>query len=242
MNPLEKDVYNISAHRLNLFKECPFKLCAYLSHWDKTPIDTTYINAGKAVHGYMEDLIAGHPQDTQYYLDKFEVNKTMFDRVSICIRNAQKYSSCKGETELTQHTVFVTPKGRKVDLETRIDFKADDGNVYDWKTGSKLDSEEYIRQMHTYIFASSFKSSATLVSLLTGDSLTLSESPPTYIPALCDEYIDAIEGLDFERNTKNPFCSKCEYFDMYCKGNKKFIEIKNNTVCAKGDEKDDQNV
>lgn len=223
-------VYDISANRLSILQECPYKLYLYLSHQDTGPVDTTYINAGNAVHLYMEDRLNGIENEPQYYKDKFNVDESMYERVDTCIENGQKYIGLKGDTELTEFKEFTTPKGREIKLQSRIDFQTSEYEhegklkdlVIDWKTGKSINRPNYIIQMHVYKYAKDHKSDAMLVSLLTGEELVLSNSPKSYIPKLCDKYVDAIESNDFERK-ESPLCERfCQYYDDFCKGDCKY--------------------
>lgn len=223
-------VWAISANKLNIALACPRKLCYYLSHVEGDDTDTRYIDSGQAVHQYMEDNFNGNPQSMEYYLDKFDVLPEMFNRVETCIENAQPYLSLKGTPEVAEETLFDTPKGRKVKLISRIDLQCEDADieganknlVIDWKTGSKINKEEYIVQMQVYRFVKNFEYDAMLVSLLTGEKLIVNKSPKNYIPNLCDRYIDMIENLDFEPKP-NPNCTKyCPYYTGHCSEEHKY--------------------
>lgn len=217
-------VYDVSANKLNIFSDCPMKLYYYLSHQPNGDVDTTYIDAGNAVHKYMEDHLSNEGEDDiDYYMEKFGVKEEMRDRVNTCIKTGEKYLSLKGSPELTEFTEFTTPKGRKIKLQSRIDFLAENATfeglkektIIDWKTGREVDKDEYRLQGHVYKYVHPDYDVA-FVSLLSGKILTLKRSPKDYIPKLCDRYVDAIENNKFERNMK-PTCSRfCPYYKDYC--------------------------
>lgn len=225
-NPLipADGVYDLSANKLNICQECPFKLYLYLTHQPNGDVDTTYIDAGNAVHNYMEDHINGNGKTVEEYLEKYNVSPEMYERVEKCISNGEKYMSLKGSPEVTEYTKFTTPKGRNINLQSRIDLQCDDADldeagkkvVIDWKTGKTIDKPEYRLQMHVYRFVRNQEYDAMLVSLLTGETLVLKKSPKNYIPNMCDKYVDTIENSDFKRNPK-PTCSRfCPYYKDYC--------------------------
>lgn len=224
-NPLipQDGVYELSANKLNIFSSCPYKLYLYLSHQPNGDVDTTYIDAGNAVHNYMEDHLNGKGEDAEYYMDKYDVKSEMNDRVNQCIEHGQKYLSLKGTPELTEYTEFKTPKGRDIKLQSRIDFLAENANfeglkekvIIDWKTGKSVDKDEYRLQGHVYKFVHPDYDVA-FVSLLSEDLMTLKRSPKNYIPNLCDKYVDCIENSDFKRCV-TPLCSRfCPYYKDYC--------------------------
>lgn len=218
-NPLiPKDgTWAMSANKLNIFLECPRKLYLYLTHQDSGDTDTKYIDAGQAVHAYMEDHANGIDQPIETYLERYNVLEEMYPRVKQCISHAQTYLSLKGTPELTEYTEFDTPKGRHIKLMSRIDLQCDEKKlVIDWKTGKTIDKPEYRLQMQVYRFVRNFEYDAMLVSLLTGEELVISKSPKDYIPKMCDKYIDCIENNEFEP-VPNPNCSRfCPYYDNYC--------------------------
>lgn len=232
VNPLvpTDGVWLVSANKLNIALSCPRKLCFYLSHVEGDETDTRYIDSGQAVHQYMEDNFNGIPQPIEYYLDRFHVLPEMVQRVESCISNAQPYLKLKGTPEVAEETVFTTPKGRTVKLISRIDLQCEDAEidgvnkklVVDWKTGSKINKDEYIVQMQVYRFVKNFEYDAMLVSLLTGERLIVNRSPKNYIPNLCDKYIDIVENLDFEPSP-NQNCSRfCPYYTKHCSEEHKY--------------------
>lgn len=224
-NPLipPNGVYDISANKLNIFLGCKYKLYLYLSHQPNGDVDTTYIDAGNAVHNYMEDHLNGCGLDISDYIEKYNVKDSMYDRVNTCVETGQQYLSLKGEPERTEFTEFTTPKGRKIKLQSRIDFLAENAKfdglkekvIIDWKTGKSVDKDEYRLQGHVYKFVHPDHDVA-FVSLLSGDVMTLKKSPKNYIPNMCDKYVDCIESSDFKRNV-TPLCSRfCPYYKDYC--------------------------
>lgn len=224
-NPLipQDGVYDISANKLNIFSSCPYKLYLYLSHQPNGDIDTTYIDAGNAVHNYMEDHLNGVGEDSDFYKEKYSVKEEMNARVDTCIKTGQQYLSLKGQPELTEYTEFETPKGRKIKLQSRIDFLAENAKfeglkekvIIDWKTGKSVDKDEYRLQGHVYKFVHPDYDVA-FISLLSGDTLTLKRSPKNYIPNMCDRYVDCIEKNEFKRNM-TPLCNRfCPYYKDYC--------------------------
>ena len=224
-NPLipPDGVYDLSANKLNIFNTCSYKLYLYLSHQPNGDVDTTYIDAGNAVHNYMEDHLNGEGEDIEFYKEKYGVKEEMNERVNTCIETGQQYLSLKGSPEITEYTEFDTPKGRKIKLQSRIDFLAEDAKfeglkekvIIDWKTGKSVDKDEYRLQGHVYKFVHPDYDVA-FVSLLSGDTLTLKKSPKNYIPNMCDKYVDCIEKSDFKRNV-TPLCSRfCPYYKDYC--------------------------
>lgn len=225
-NPLvPKDgVWSISAHRLNLFQSCPRQLCYYLCHEDEGEVDTKYIDAGQAVHEWMEMHFRGDDVGINDMIAKHGVIDEMVPRVMQCVENAEPYRKLIGEPELSEEKVFVTPKGRTVKLIYRIDLQCEDADVpgaspklvIDWKTGKSVNKPEYLLQMQVYRFARDFQYDAMLVSLYSGDTLIVNKSAKSYIPNMCDKYIDCIEGLDFERHP-NYTCDRfCPYYDRFC--------------------------
>ena len=224
-NPLipPDGVYDLSANKLNICNDCPFKLYLYLTHQPNGDVDTTYIDAGNAVHNYMEDHLSGGGEDAEYYMDKYNVKEEMYERVNTCVKTGEQYLSLKGSPELTEFTEFTTPKGRKIKLQSRIDFLAENATfdglkektIIDWKTGREVDKDEYRLQGHVYKFVHPDYDVA-FVSLLSGKTLTLKKSPKNYIPNMCDKYVDTIENSNFKRNIK-PTCSRfCPYYKDYC--------------------------
>lgn len=216
--------YNLSANRLSMMQECTYKLYLYLSHQDTGPVDYTYINAGNAVHQYMEDRLNGIVKEKDFYMTEFEVSPTMNERMELCIENAKPYLDLKGDSELSKDIEFTTPKGRKINMRSRIDFITDKCTipdvsskiVIDWKTGKKINTPGYKIQMHVYRFILNQEYDAMLVSLLTGDTIYMSKSPKNYIPKLCDKYVDTIESNSFERS-ESPLCTNfCPYYDDFC--------------------------
>lgn len=256
-NPLipPDGVYDISANKLNIFSACPYKLYLYLSHQPNGDVDTTYIDAGNAVHNYMEDLLgeSSEAKDIEEYKEKYSVKPEMYDRVDTCVKNGQKYVSLKGVPEMTEFTEFETPKGRKIKLQSRIDFLAENAKfdglkekvIIDWKTGKSVDKDEYRLQGHVYKFVHPDYDVA-FVSLLSDDLLTLKKSPKNYIPNLCDKYVDCIENSDFKR-CMTPMCSRfCPYYKDYCSPGHEYDLVEprmvwdNENKCWSVGEKDEQ--
>lgn len=216
------------------------KLYYYLSHQPNGDVDTTYIDAGNAVHNYMEDHLNGEGEDAEFYKEKYNVKEEMYDRVDTCINTGQKYLSLKGTPELTEYTEFETPKGRKIKLQSRIDFLAENAQfdglkekvIIDWKTGKSVDKDEYRLQGHVYKFVHPDYDVA-FVSLLSEDILTLKKSPKNYIPNMCDKYVDCIEKNDFKR-VRTPLCSRfCPYYNEYCSPEHEFDLVKPKMVWDK---------
>ena len=225
MNPLKPTdgIWDISANRLYIFMSCPKKLILYLTHQDDGDTDTKYIDAGQAIHDYMEHHFNGDDVPIEDLIEKHGVIDEMVPRVMTCVEHAEKYLSLKGTPEMAEEKVFTTPKGRTVNMVYRIDLQCEDADidgvgkkvVIDWKSGKDVNKPEYILQMQVYRFVRDFKYDALLVSLLTGATLPVTKSAEDYIPKLCDRYIDAIESLEFDANPQY-LCRYCPYHDNFC--------------------------
>lgn len=217
-------MWAISAHKLNLFLSCPRHLCYYLCHQEEGETDTKYIDAGQAVHDWMEQHFRGNDVSIEEMMEKHGVIDEMRPRVEACVKNAEPYRKLKGEPELAEEKIFTTPKGRTVKLVYRIDLQCEDADikgaspklVIDWKTGKTVNKQEYLLQMQVYRFARDFEYDAMLVSLYSGETLIVNKSPKNYIPSLCDRYIDRIESLDFVRKPDYTCDRFCPYFGQFC--------------------------
>lgn len=218
-------VYKLSANRLNLWIQCPQKLYMYLNHYPKGPTDTKYLDNGSAVHKYLEDRMKYIEKDPEEYFKEFNVTEEMRPTFVTCIKNSEQFFKYIGEgiPEKTIHKIFTTPKGRKVDLEARIDLLADD-TIFDYKTGKHVEKPEYKIQGMLYIFAlDGYYSKAKFVSLQTNEVYEVGAPPENYIEKLCDRYIDTIENNDFPKKM-SPLCDWCDY-DPYCRGKLQYIYI-----------------
>lgn len=240
-NPLipPDGVYQLSAHRLNMMRNCPYSCYLYLSHFQEGETDDCWAKCGSAVHDYAEDMAKGQVKDPEYYINKWEVPPTnstginIHDRFYKCLENVPRFAKAGGIPELTEFTKFITPKGRTVNLQTRIDLQIEDSQleeakgkvVVDYKTGRDVNKDEYKLQARCYMFAKNGEYKALFYSLLTGKYFVIDKSPMEYIPKICDEYIDHIENRDFPR-TPNSMCNSfCPYYDLYCKPNVYFQEL-----------------
>lgn len=240
----KEEVFELSAHTINMALECTFKYWLYKSG-RACPIENTqYIAAGQAVHQFMEDLSNGTVQEDKYYLDaeyileesrdwerKYEyvVPEHMYPRYFTCKENGCNWFNGRPfDVEAGFNKTIITPKGRHVRLRGRIDAQ-DEKEVYDWKTGSKvIGNKDYLRQAHIYDFATDFKKKVKFLSLLTGETLEIRHSKK-YVPALCDEAIDAITGeMPFRRDDRHKSftCQNfCENYKTYCSRGKEYILI-----------------
>jgi CRISPR/Cas system-associated exonuclease Cas4 (RecB family) len=158
----------------------------------------------------------------------------MTNRFEKCYKNAQRHKDLegRGEVEVEQIRRFTTPKGREVELLARMDFvstslqdtqflKKDETPpryLIDWKTGSEINTDEYLLQMQVYIFVTLFNRRAILVSLLNNKKLVISPdiSQTDYIPSICDDWIDIVESGEFASNEKYKYCDTCPY-NRLCK-------------------------
>jgi len=109
---------------------------------------------------------------------------------------------------------FVTPKGRNVTLNGRIDAMTET-KLWDWKTAKAVNKEEYRRAAAVYDMATNYSKDICYKSLLTGDEVHFPHVDPSYVPALCDQYIDRIESHDFSRK-RQFLCKWCDYEPEYC--------------------------
>ena len=242
-NPLipSDGVYRLSAHKLNMMLECPFKAYLYLSHFPEGPSEDCWAKCGSAVHDYAEDMTKGTLKEPEYYLQKYEVPQVvpgmginLHDMFYKCIENVPKFAKLEGAIpEMTEYTDFVTPKGRKVSLQTRIDLQVENSTlpeakgkvVVDYKTGKDVNKEEYRLQARCYMFAKGGEYKALFYSLLSGKYFVIDKLPEDYIPKMCDNYIDHIENRELER-TPNQNCDKfCPYREKYCAPNVYFQQL-----------------
>lgn len=236
-NPLlpKNGVFRLSAHKLNLQKECPFKCFLYLMRYPGTETDNSYAVTGSAVHDFAEEITKGCAQDPSFYLGKWKVPQTTPDGIDLhnrfytCVENVKRLATMPGAIpEQTEYTEFTTPKGRKVRLETRIDLQCENSNmpeakgkvVWDYKTGSNVNKDEYILQAKAYQFAKYMKTGevykACFISLLDPTKyFVLDKFNVEYIPKVCDEYIDALYMHEFDRHPSY-LCRWCPYHDLYC--------------------------
>lgn len=220
-------------------KSCPFSAYLYLSHYKGGEVEDCWTKCGNAVHDYAEDSAKGCAKEPQYYLDKWEVPATssmgidLHKRFYTCLDNVPKFANAGGIPELTEYTEFTTPKGRKVQLQTRIDLQIEDSKlaeaqgkvVVDYKTGKDVNKEEYKLQARCYMFAKGGEYKALFYSLLSGKYFVIESVPMDYIPKVCDEYIDHIENRDLER-TPNSMCERfCPYYKTHCAPNVYFQEL-----------------
>ena len=197
----------------------------YLNHYPTAPTDRKYLDNGSAVHQYLEDRMKYIEKDPQQYFVDFNVPAEMKEVFDKCIKNAEQFFKYIGEgiPEKTVHKVFTTPKGRRVDLEARIDLLADN-TIFDYKTGKHVEKPEYKLQGMLYIFAlEGYYPKAKFVSLQTNEVYEVGAPPENYIEKLCDRYIDTIENNDFPKKM-SPLCDWCEY-DPYCRGKLQYVFI-----------------
>ena len=159
-----------------------------------------------------------------YFID-FNVPMEMKPVFDKCIKNAEQFFKYIGEgiPERTIHKVFNTPKGRRVNLEARIDLLADN-TIFDYKTGKHVDKPEYKLQGQIYIFAlDGYYPVAKFVSLQTNDVYEVKAPPEDYIPKLCDKYIDTIENNEYPKKM-GPLCDWCDYKE-YCIGKLQYVYV-----------------
>lgn len=232
-NPLvpSDGIYRLSAHKLNMMQECPFKAYLYLAHFPEGESDDCWIKCGSAVHDYAEDLAKGQAKEPEYYLQKYEVPQTssngsdLHKRFYTCLERVPKFANAGGIPELTEYTDFTTPKGRKVSLQTRIDLQIENSDlpeaqgkvVVDYKTGKDVNKDEYYLQARCYMFAKKFEYKALFYSLFTGKYFVIDKLAEDYIPKMCDEYIDHIENRDMERKPSSTCDRFCPYYEKYCR-------------------------
>ena len=226
-DPLEdpNKTYKMSAHRMNLFLQCPYKLYMYLNQYPTGPIERKYIDNGSAVHQYLEDRMKYIEKSPNDYFVEFNVPMDMKPIFDTCIKNAEQFFKYIGEgiPERVVHKVFQTPKGRRVDLEARIDLLADE-TIFDYKTGKHVEKPEYKLQGMIYIFAlNGYYPKAKFVSLQTNDVYEVSAPPENYIEKLCDKYIDAIEENEYPKKA-SPLCDWCDYKE-YCTGKLQYVYV-----------------
>lgn len=217
--------YKLSANRLNLWQQCPYKLFMYLNHYPTGPKERKYIDNGSAVHKYLEDRMKYIEKDPSEYFTEFNVPAEMKPTFDTCIKNSEQFFKYIGEgiPEKTIHKIFTTPKGRRIDLEARIDLLVDD-TIYDYKTGKHVEKPEYKLQGMLYIFAlDNYYKSAKFVSLQTNEVYEVNAPPEGYIEKLCDRYVDALEDNEFPKKV-NKLCSYCD-FEQYCRGPLQFVYI-----------------
>lgn len=240
----EEGAYNLSAHRINMVLDCTFKFWLYMTKRSCPIENTQYIAAGQAVHQFMEDLSNGTVEEDEYYLNadyivegtrewekknEYIVPVHMYDRFFSCKENGCNWFNGRPfDVEAAFNKFIVTPKGRQVRLRGRIDAQ-DEEEVYDWKTGSKvIGNKDYLRQAHIYDYATDFKKKVKFLSLLTGETLEINHSPD-YVPALCDEAIDAIENeiptRKEDRHQSFTCRNFCENYNTFCRPGKEYILI-----------------
>lgn len=226
MNPFKKEIYYISANKLSMGINCPFKLYLNLCHVQPKHFDNKYTSAGSAVHKYMEDMFTEGAHDFDYYVNGmyqpeenrplYVVPEEMYDRVKTCISNGTKwFNGYSFDCEKPFNVELETPKGRKVMLNGFIDA-INDEVIYDWKTGKKVTTkDDYKRQAAVYYYVAEPKRKVIFKSLLDGSEFTVTKQHPNYIPSLCDQYIDRLEMHEFDRNI-NALCRFCEFRAEYC--------------------------
>lgn len=224
--------------------ECPFKYYLYTTGRTPPVKETKYIATGQAIHTFMEDLLGDGTEvrDDSYYInaeyikegdrdyDKksdYIIPTEMLERFYTCKDNGvERYGGRKFDLELPFSKLFTTPKGRRILLTGRIDAQ-DDDVVIDWKTGKKvIGNDSYFRQAHIYDFATDFEKSVEFVSLY-GDEILSIEHSPEYVPMLCDEVMDIIEGGVFLKKDELDFlCMNfCENYDDYCAPGMDYIQL-----------------
>lgn len=232
----------LSANTINMVLECPFKYYLY-RNVDRPPVkETKYIATGQAIHQFMEDMFDDGVREDEYYInasylkegdrnydrrEEYVVPDEMMHRFKTCKENALEwYSDREFRTEESFSKVVKTPKGRTILLTGYIDAQ-DDDTVIDWKTGSKVvGNTQYERQAHVYDFATDFEKNVKFVSLLSGDTLKIQHAPD-YIPKICDEVMDIIEGCEFFRKDNFDFMcyNFCEFYEDYCSPGRDYIQI-----------------
>lgn len=216
--------YKISANRLNMFNACPKKLGMYLANYPVGPVEVKYINTGLAVHDLQEDRVKGIVKPPEDYMKSRNVPDDMVDTFWTCVETGKKFYDCGGIPEKTIIKHFVTPKGRKVRLEARLDLIADN-SIWDYKTGKHADKPEYKLQGQVYHFATEFAyEKAKFISLQTGEIYEVPQPPKTYIPALCDRYIDTIESNEFVKKQTRLCEQYCDYY-RWCMGDLQFVYV-----------------
>lgn len=215
--------WKVSANRINSYLQCPLKLSYRFQGYPTGPVEEKFIRNGLAVHNFLEDRVKGVIKEPQFYWDEQQVPEEMRSVFDTCIKNAEQFFDCGGKTEETILKHFVTPKGRKVVLEARIDLQTDDC-IWDYKTGKHVDKDEYRLQAHIYHYATDFKYDvAKFISLQTNEIMEVKQPPKDYIPKLCDKYIDALEDNNLPKK-QSRLCDYCEY-DAYCRGSLQFVYV-----------------
>ena len=247
-NPLKKETYKVSANRLNKFIACKYKLYLYLMDAPTTEHDTRYIDAGLAAHAYLEKALKNRtlvwPSEEEYDTMFREFNVTdpeMKARVKTSIQSGIAFLMIvdidNAEAEKIILKEFVTPKGRNVTIDARLDLliSGENGLIVDYKTGMNVNKPEYSLQMQVYRFVTDFAYKAMCISLLSKEQSIVDKSNENFIPMLCDKYIDAIEGNDFER-TEGYMCRFCEYYNDYCSEENRYRDPR--TMISEGSERD----
>lgn len=215
----------LSANKLNMWLGCPLKLHMYLERYPTGPVDTKYIDLGNAVHHFIEGRMGNETKDAWDYFKEEGVLDEFKEDFADCIKTAEPYLALAGKAipEKTIHKIFDTPKGRRIDLEARIDLICDD-TIYDWKTSKDIDKPEYRLQGQVYHFATDFiYPNVKFVKMRDGKILEIPAPPKDYIPKLCDTYCDCLESGDFRRK-QTRLCEYCDY-KAYCTGDLQYVYI-----------------
>lgn len=223
-DPFKPSTYYISANRLNLGLNCPFKLALYLMQIKPAHADYSNVATGSAVHAYMEDLPKHKFHREEYYIkgmyekdkDKRQVvPPELYDKMRLCMKNGREWF---GDVDYVPEVKFevplTTPKGRKVVLNGRIDAQTDT-MLWDWKTAKHVDTDEYRRAAAVYDYATGFKKDICYKSLFNGEEIHFPHADKTYVPNLCDQYIDRLEDLAFNRH-RQFLCKYCDYELEFC--------------------------
>ena len=156
------------------------------------------------------------------YAEKHNVPEDMMDTFNICVENAEQFYKYAGIgiPEKVIYKDFTTPKGREIRLQARIDLIADNA-IWDYKTGKKVDKDEYKLQGQIYHYATeNYYPIAKFISLQTNDVLEVEPPPMEYIPKLCDRYVDELEKGTFPKK-ETRLCDWCSYKE-WCKGKLQF--------------------
>ena len=108
---MENIEYKWSAHRANMWLECPRKFYCYLNHYPTGPVETKYINTGLAVHDLLEDRVKSIIRDPMEYAREHNVIDEMMDTFNLCVKNGEQFYKYAGIgiPERTIHCKFTTP-------------------------------------------------------------------------------------------------------------------------------------
>lgn len=222
--PQDDKVYAISANKINMGLQCPFKLALYLMHIEPKEVDYSNTATGSAVHAFMEAMGNHTTHRDKYYIEgmyekdpkrRQVVPASHIDKMKLCMANGKKwYGTLDYVSEQSFKVPLVTPKGRNVLLNGRIDAQTET-ELYDWKTSKSVKTDDYRRAAAIYDYATGFQKKIIYKSLFNGDEYQFPHASHDYVPALCDQYIDRLLAFDFPRK-RQFLCKYCDYHDEYC--------------------------